>query len=575
MNDCAENQTDLSHWLQSDGQLRTQCSPVSTSASDVIRETADYATEAMNVTYTPIGHVPLVSRASKYAKYVFGFAAVVVVGSLLVSDKSTTTSPLRSVTETAQTLNRMENVPFPGANDLITELHGKPDSYTSRLFSGYLPIGNGGQAFYFFAESQSAKPEDDPVLLWLNGGPGSSSLAGCFSEDGPLIVNHDGQSLRVNEYSWNSNANFLCIESPVGVGFSYNISGVYESDDLKQADELYGALQQFYVKFPWLRENDFIISGESYGGIYVPATAKRIVEGNLAGDEPKINLKKFVVGNGVNEFMTLSKVVYAYYHGLIGTEDYLSVREACPELKEGDPFPVTGISFECTYAMNSFEDFITSAGINRYHIYGKCVGKPLDGFDEMIHEMQTPSTGFPHPVAMTIGHCLESANLVTYFNNPAVRASMHTNKALGRWTDNVLTSANVDIDEFAESIGVSTEDALSKVLKYNSTLNSQVTTMWRYLLDHDVRGVIYYGDGDMICDFIGGLWAVESLQLPRKQSRQVWTVMVDGSEQVGGFYEDFGVLQYVTVKGAGHMVPQTNPVEAKKMLDMFVLNKVV
>ncbi|TMW60644.1 hypothetical protein Poli38472_000686 [Pythium oligandrum] len=528
--------------------------------------------------YTPIGEVPLTHRYGitskhiKYAKYALGFVATLVVGHLAIS--KTTTTPLRSdpaiqVVTKANTANAT----YPGAGDLITELHGKPDDYTSRLFSGYLPISNGGQAFYFFAESLSAKPEDDPVLLWLNGGPGASSLAGCFTENGPLLVNEGGQSLRVNEYAWNNNANFLCIESPVGVGFSYNISGVYESDDLKQADELYGALQQFYVKFPWLRENDFIISGESYGGIYVPATAKRIVEGNLAGDEPKINLKTFAVGNGVNEFMTLSKVVYAYYHGIIGTEEYRLIRQACPEMKDFEPVDTGNLSPKCSNAMSKFEEATAALAVNSYDIYGKCFGNPLDGMDELVKELKERQTGFPHPISLPLSVCLDFKTVHTYFNIQAVRDSMHANKELTSWTNGVLTSANMDVGELAESFGLSAEDALSKVLKYNATLGNTVRPIWKYLLDHDVRAVIYHGDADMQCDFIGGLWAVESLQLPRKQSQQAWSVTIDGSEQVGGFYVDFGALQFVTVKGAGHMVPQTNPVEGKKMLDKFILNK--
>ncbi|TMW60646.1 hypothetical protein Poli38472_000688 [Pythium oligandrum] len=524
--------------------------------------------------YTPIGEVPLTIRAIKYAKFALGCVTFLVLGSHFVS--ITNSAALHSTTKTANHTNlaKVDSAAFPGAADLITELHGKPDDYTSRLYSGYLPISNGSQVFYFFAESLSAKPEDDPVLLWLNGGPGASSLAGCFTENGPLLVNEGGQSLRVNEYAWNNNANFLCIESPVGVGFSYNISGVYESDDLKQADELYGALQQFYVKFPWLRENDFIISGESYGGIYVPATAKRIVEGNLAGDEPKINLKKFVVGNGVNEFMTLSKVVYAYYHGIIGTEEYRLIRQACPEMKEFEPVDVDTVNPNCWEALGKFEELLVNSSVNTFNIYDKCIGKGTDGSDELVRGLKKPVTGLPHPVSLSLSMCLDMVSINNYFNTEEVRDNIHANKDLTRWTNNILTSANMDIDELARSTGVSTEDALNKMLKYNATYSGHVIPLWEFLLDHGIPGVIYHGDADILSNFIGGLWAVESLDLPRKQSRQAWTVTTNGSEQVAGFYEDFGLMKYVTVKGGGHMVPQTNPVEAKKMVDMFVLNGV-
>ncbi|TMW60629.1 hypothetical protein Poli38472_000671 [Pythium oligandrum] len=523
--------------------------------------------------YTPIGPQPLATRASTFAKYALGFAATLVVGSLLVSDtKTATTSPLRAV----QVLSKTENATFPGAEDLIQELYGKPEEYTSRLFSGYLPIGNGGQAFYFYAESQSDKPEEDPVLLWLNGGPGASSLAGCFTENGPLLVNDDGESLRVNEYGWNKASNFLCIESPVGVGFSYNASGVYESDDLKQADELYLALQQFFDKFPWLRENDFIISGESYGGIYVPTTAKRIVEGNLAGDA-KINLKKFVVGNGVNEFMGLSMILYAYYHGLMSTADYKRIRTDCPNLKEFEPssmFDSLNVDSPCAKTTLEIMTKLFTARINSYNIYGTCAGSTEESIKELVKEVLAPRKGYPHPIGNPMNMCLNSTSASMYFNLPDVREGVHTKKELAQWDNDALTSQSIDI--FGKMIGLNSsrieEIKATKLLGYTGTLKSVVRPLWKFLLAHDVEGVIYHGDVDMVCDFIGGLWAVESMQLERRQERTTWTVEIDGEEQTAGFLEDFGALKYLTVKGAGHLVPMWKPVEAKKMLDLFVLN---
>ncbi|TMW60630.1 hypothetical protein Poli38472_000672 [Pythium oligandrum] len=526
----------------------------------------------LTATYTPLSSLRAQQRSrwsSQTKRYARGGAVLVIMfvfwGAIFTSMRA-----LRGYDTSKIETKHAES--FPGATDLITELYGKPDTYTSRLFSGYLPIGNGGQAFYFYAESLGEKPQQDPVLLWLNGGPGASSLAGCFSENGPLIVNDDSQSLRVNEHAWNTNANFLCIESPVGVGFSYNISGVYESDDLRQADELYLAVQQFFVKFPWLRENDFIISGESYGGVYVPTTAKRIVEGNLAG-EAKINLKKFVVGNGANEFLSLSKVLYGYYHGLISTQEYEAIRSACPELKEFEPTPQLEANSICQKALSEYDEQVLNTAVNSYNVIGKCAGNPQSGIEKMVQELIEPMRGFPHPVAMTLGLCLNSTKLISYFNLPVVRQNMHTKLEIDHWSNIALTSASIDIAALAPAAGVDPQMVKHKVLGFNVTLGMVVTPLWKYLVEHDVQGVIYHGDADMQCDFIGGLWAVESLGLPRKQGRQAWTVTLDGSDQVAGFFEDFGPIQYVTVKGAGHMVPETNPIEAKKLLDLFVLDK--
>ncbi|KAF4047350.1 Serine carboxypeptidase [Phytophthora infestans] len=472
------------------------------------------------------------------------------------------------------------NEPFPGFTDEILTLAGKPTEYTSRLFSGYLPLNNGGHAFYFLAESQSSTAQADPVLLWLNGGPGSSSLMGCFSENGPLLVNEDGKTLRVNKFAWNQKSNLLCIESPVGVGFSYNSSGVYEADDLSQAQDLYDGLQKFFGKFPWLRENDFVVSGESYGGIYVPTTALAILNGNAATSDQSqhINLKKFVVGNGVNEYMGLSTVMFAYYHGLLSTEMYQKFQTSCPDLHEFEKAPLAapGIgkaSSECTSATMDIMTTLVYDRINMYDVYGSCAGSPKEDIQRLVKELLTPSIPgkLPHPIGNTMDLCLDNKRLDAYFNLAEVRDSMHANPMLEHWSASALTASAMDM--LSTILGVDHPILQHpQMLKYTSSLQGEVTPLWRRLLERGVKGVIYHGDSDLVCNALGGLWAVESLGLPRLAPRSIWTYEEGNSKQTGGFVEAFKGISYVTVKGAGHLVPMGQPEEAKQMLDLFVLN---
>lgn len=75
-------------------------------------------------------------------------------------------------------------------------------------------------------------------------------------------------------------------------------------------------MKNFFQKFPEYKKNDFYISGESYGGIYVPTLSVRVV------DDVDINFKGFIVGNGLSDddMNTNSVIYFAYYHGLIGEE---------------------------------------------------------------------------------------------------------------------------------------------------------------------------------------------------------------------------------------------------------------
>ena len=104
--------------------------------------------------------------------------------------------------------------------DEIQSLPGLKQKPSFKQYSGYLSGGEDVYLHYWFVESQS-NPKKDPVLLWLNGGPGCSSLTGFFTENGPIRVQSDGKTVTLDKNSWNTLANVLYLESPVGVGYSY------------------------------------------------------------------------------------------------------------------------------------------------------------------------------------------------------------------------------------------------------------------------------------------------------------------------------------------------------------------
>ncbi|KAK6040997.1 serine carboxypeptidase [Cooperia oncophora] len=128
-------------------------------------------------------------------------------------------------------------------------------------------------------ESQN-DPTNDPVVLWLNGGPGCSSIGGLLEELGPFRNNNDnGTTLFENVYSWNKMANVLFLEAPIGVGFSYSDNGTHRLNDDMTADNNAQAIKYFFeVVFPEYKHNDFFVTGESYAGVYGPTLSVRLVQ---------------------------------------------------------------------------------------------------------------------------------------------------------------------------------------------------------------------------------------------------------------------------------------------------------
>jgi carboxypeptidase C (cathepsin A) len=77
--------------------------------------------------------------------------------------------------------------------------------------SGYLDVDDDKHFYFWFFESRD-QPKTDPLVLWLNGGPGCSSLTGLLMELGPCRVNPGGQDTTINPHSWNSNANIIFLD---------------------------------------------------------------------------------------------------------------------------------------------------------------------------------------------------------------------------------------------------------------------------------------------------------------------------------------------------------------------------
>ena len=81
--------------------------------------------------------------------------------------------------------------------------------------AGYLNFTHGAFHYVFFDSQHD--PDNDPVVLWLNGGPGCSSLIGMMYENGPFVFRPNTSKLELNENAWNKKANLLYITSPQGV----------------------------------------------------------------------------------------------------------------------------------------------------------------------------------------------------------------------------------------------------------------------------------------------------------------------------------------------------------------------
>ncbi|KAF8082905.1 hypothetical protein N665_0800s0003 [Sinapis alba] len=417
--------------------------------------------------------------------------------------------------------------------DKIEALPGQPKVGFSQ-FSGYVTVNesHGRSLFYWLTESSSS-PHSKPLLLWLNGGPGCSSIAyGATEEIGPFRINR-GSNLYLNSFSWNIEANLLFLESPVGVGFSYtNTSSDFkELGDERTAQENLIFLIKWMSRFPQYQYRDFYIAGESYAGHYGPQLAKKINDYNKAFNKPTINLKGFMVGNPDMDKNNdkLGTITYWWSHAMISDTTYNLILRNCN-------FTADSVSKECNSAIyNAAADF---GEIDQYSIYTpKCVR--LKQMPKAVLARQTTE----------YDPCTQSYADI-YYNRPDVQRALHANQTTipYKWT--------------------ACSDTVYNNWNWRPSDNSMLP-IYKELMEAGLRIWVYSGDTDSVIPVTATRFSLSKLNLPVKTRWYPWY----SGNQVGGRTEVYEGLTFVTVRGAGHEVPLFKPQSALILLKYFLAGK--
>jgi cathepsin A (carboxypeptidase C) len=436
--------------------------------------------------------------------------------------------------------------------DEVKNLPGWSKALPSPWFSGYLSFGKKHLHYVFVRAIENS--EHAPVVLWMNGGPGCSSMDALFYEHGPLLVSENGSKLVENPYTWTKLANVLYLEAPVGVGYSYSDDQADTkklTDDITATDNLQ-ALKEFFKGFPELKGNPFYVTGESYGGVYVPTLSMKIFE-DASVDW---NMKGFAVGNGVFDWklMQQSHIPFLYGHGAISSRTMSELNEAC----KGD---YINVSAKCKDLLSAVEEKTT--GLNFYDYYRDCypsaeMGKLLTGprlaKEPDLYQEVIKAPRPPHPALRAgLGEdvpCIDSVGGTTYLGKAEVRAALHIAPSLGAW-----------------------EICTSKIT-YQRDMSYSAPVLYKAMKDK-YKILVYNGDADMACDYVADSWAVDMVNatVDSKMDWVPWTLQKGAGKQVAGFVTKYMTqpgMHFITVKGAGHMVPQWKPQEALEMLSRFL-----
>uniref|UniRef100_A0A6P7GKH8 Carboxypeptidase n=1 Tax=Diabrotica virgifera virgifera TaxID=50390 RepID=A0A6P7GKH8_DIAVI len=385
-------------------------------------------------------------------------------------------------------------------------------------YAGYFRVDEtyNSNLFFWFFPSQN-DPANDPVILWLQGGPGATSMFGLFQEHGPFEFNEKGE-LGLRNTSWNLQHSVIYIDQPAGTGWSFTNKG-YAQNQTKVGDDLYSALVQFFTLFDEYQSNPFIITGESYAGKYIPAIAHAIDKYNPSASV-RINLQGLAIGNGLTDPKYQVKYAdYLYKHGLVdlNTKNNLEKTE------------------------NQIIDYILQ---EEYHLAANSMTFDLDDIGR--------ACGLDIYNYLTlVSDDRAQEYMEGLFQREDLRKAIHVGNT--EFDDgNVYSNLSNDIPVSQAHL---VADLLSKyrVLIYNGQLDI----------------IVAY---PMTIDYLQNL-KFDASEVYAKAVRQIWQTKIGEDNVIAGYVKTAGNLTEIMVRNAGHMVPTNQPQFALEMINKFARNK--
>ncbi|KAH8551592.1 peptidase S10, serine carboxypeptidase [Umbelopsis sp. PMI_123] len=411
-------------------------------------------------------------------------------------------------------------------------------------YSGYLDIEETDDHFFFWFFESRFQSVSSETVLWLNGGPGCSSLTGLWMEHGPCLVSAAGNETFYNPYSWNNFANMIFLDQPIQVGYSYGSSRVGTSE--QSAKATYAFLALFFEEFPQYAEKYFHISGESYGecvkqhtGHYLPALGREIVRRQQSSSPPNFNLDSVLIGNGwTNPLIQSEKYidfgcdeVNAFSESPVFEEDTCdSMKKALPRCKRLSKFcydhPSTLACMPAQVGCAPLEAPCGQNGRNPYDIRKKC-----DEGNSLCYDVLS--------------------GLEIWANRPDVRAELGVDDAVEKYESCQ--------NQVGFRFGLTADNP--------KNFAPHVTE----ILAAGVRVLIYAGDKDCICNWylVGNkAWTLELDWTGKKGFQEAedeeWFSWI--TQEPAGELRKYGNLTFLRVYDAGHMVPYDQP---ENSLDFF------
>ncbi|KIX05720.1 uncharacterized protein Z518_03692 [Rhinocladiella mackenziei CBS 650.93] len=445
-----------------------------------------------------------------------------------------------------------------------------------KSFAGYADVAPSEHIFWWFFEARNVDPTEAPLTIWINGGPGSSSMIGLFQELGPCQVTADLEAVD-NPYSWSNVTNMIFIDQPTQVGFSYsspvpayedpnsgylvqlpdNNCPKYASDwgcgtysyfnqsltvnnTPAAAPNMWKTLQGFMGAFPQYARDGVFFTTESYGGHYAPLFTQYFLEQNAKNIDGahNISLEGVMIGNG-------------WYDPLVQYQSYYNFTV----------YPGN------TYGYSPFNQSVKDQMYNNLYGAGNCYEQTVDCNTRGINEICSAADNFCYQqVEYLYDIYLERdeydfryltpnpfppAYYVDYLNTERVQAAI---------------GAYVNYTEFSSAVG----NAFASTGDDDREIGTVAAL--RDVLAADVSVTMYFGDADYNCNWLGGQVVADHVNATGYSSAG-FTNITTSDGIVHGQVKQSGKFAFVRIYESGHLVPFFQPLVALEMVERVIAGK--
>lgn len=418
-------------------------------------------------------------------------------------------------------------------------------------WGGYQPISskpNETRQLFFWMFPATGGVGQNDLVVWLNGGPGCSSLSGVLTEEGPIKLNNLTRKAEFNKYSWTNLTNMLWVDQPAGTGFS---RGSAKNQSMEQvADEFNGFLLSLYKAFPKLQGKKLWLAGESYAGKFIPFMADRIYKNQAQNEKAGIHLQginmidPFFMDNTVGKELPAMQFARQHYKSMNITDKDMRKLEAQAKKIGIADYVEKNLNYPPKGRLPVPRKLSKSNSV--YSSFKKMAKKANPCFSPFYVISSSPCP--LNPVGQNVTS--EKAYPDNFFNNvPFIKPMIHA--------DNKTFLVCSNAKNFEK-------------MKDNMS-NFPLHTVLPSVIEKSKRSLIQHGTYDYVMIANGSALAIQNMTWAGKQGfryKPNTTLLVDG--QKAGTFHSERKLSFATVDGASHMIPAYKPKPAYKLLQYLL-----